>query len=241
MSETLAPRRSRMQPLDLGYIARQLCYNSVMSIPPNETSEQAVLRRAHNRARMRAAYALDPDKFRQRSRVRRAASPGEWKDYHDPKKHLARVKAAYAADPEKFRARKRTYYAANKEKFKARNAATHKAAYAAKPEQYYARCAQRRAVKIQATPAWSETKLIQAFYAACPTGATVDHWIPLRGKTACGLHVLANLQYLTARENKGKHNRMPSDTLPLFVASDWIRLMLERFYAAQSGEEALAA
>lgn len=48
---------------------------------------------------------------------------------------------------------------------------------------------------------------IRAFYAACPPGHEVDHIVPLKGKTVCGLHVLANLQYLTRAANRAKKNR----------------------------------
>lgn len=220
VSTTAAPPAQFVSQLSL-WFALPVRYNPIMKTP--ETGEQ-------RRARY-AAY----------SRARRVKYPEEWKRYHDPKKHLAEVKAAYAADPEKYRARKREYYAANKEKFKERNKAAHRAAYLAKPEHYYAKCAQRRAIRLQRTPAWSETEQIRAFYAACPPNATVDHWMPMQGKTVSGLHVLANLQYLTETENKGKFNKLPHNTLPRFVASKWIQLMLARFYAAQRAEEVIAA
>lgn len=61
----------------------------------------------------------------------------------------------------------------------------------------------------RATPAWADRAAIRAFYAACPPGFQVDHEIPLHGKNVCGLHVLENLQYLTASENAAKGNQWP--------------------------------
>lgn len=67
--------------------------------------------------------------------------------------------------------------------------------------------AERRALKLRATPSWSETEEIRLFYAECPDGYHVDHIIPLNHPKVCGLHVLANLQYLPARENLSKGNK----------------------------------
>lgn len=67
--------------------------------------------------------------------------------------------------------------------------------------------AQMRALKLQRTPAWSETEEILDFYNKCPAGYHVDHIIPLQGKIVSGLHVLSNLQYLLASENMSKGNR----------------------------------
>ena len=65
----------------------------------------------------------------------------------------------------------------------------------------------RKAHVKRATPAWADLVAITAFYKACPTGMHVDHIIPLRGKCVSGLHVLPNLQYLTARANLSKGSR----------------------------------
>jgi hypothetical protein len=67
--------------------------------------------------------------------------------------------------------------------------------------------ARRRATKLNATPPWADLDAIKEFYRNCPKGYHVDHIAPLKGKNICGLHVLDNLQYLTATENIKKGNR----------------------------------
>jgi hypothetical protein len=65
--------------------------------------------------------------------------------------------------------------------------------------------AHKKVVK-QRTPAWADMQKIVEFYKNCPEGHQVDHIIPLRGKTVSGLHIVENLQYLTAKENRNKSN-----------------------------------
>mgnify|MGYP002630874467 CR=1 FL=1 len=67
--------------------------------------------------------------------------------------------------------------------------------------------AKRRAAELQAVPAWSETLAIEEFYELRPEGYHIDHIVPLQGVNICGLHVLCNLQYLTAQDNLSKGNR----------------------------------
>jgi hypothetical protein len=65
--------------------------------------------------------------------------------------------------------------------------------------------AHKKSIK-QRTPSWANLQKIVEFYKNCPEGYQVDHIIPLRGKKVSGLHIVENLQYLTAKENRNKSN-----------------------------------
>jgi len=65
----------------------------------------------------------------------------------------------------------------------------------------------RRATKLQRTAPWADLKAIKEFYLNCPKGYHVDHIVPLQGTNVSGLHVLNNLQYLTATQNLKKGNK----------------------------------
>jgi 5-methylcytosine-specific restriction endonuclease McrA len=88
------------------------------------------------------------------------------------------------------------------------------------PDKVCAYVGKRRALKLRATPSWltqEHLDQIQALYAEAArltreTGIPheVDHIIPLKGKTVCGLHVPENLQILTKAENQSKGNRLPA-------------------------------
>lgn len=131
-----------------------------------------------------------------------------------------RMAARRAANPElrkKSVAYTKAWKAANKEKHAAQQARKHekykytKNTYTAKWkrdnwESYkhylYAR---KQRVK-QATPKWADVNQIEEFYRNCPKGCHVDHIVPINGKDRSGLHVIDNLQYLSASENLKKSN-----------------------------------
>ena len=71
---------------------------------------------------------------------------------------------------------------------------------------------QRRATKLNATPAWltqeHKKEMIELYRESEQLGLTVDHIVPLQGKTVCGLHVPWNLQLLTLSDNSRKNNSL---------------------------------
>ena len=75
-------------------------------------------------------------------------------------------------------------------------------------------CAARRVRQKNAYPAWADRKAIAEIYRKAEllterTGTEhhVDHIDPIHHRLVCGLHVAANLQILTADENRRKSNR----------------------------------
>jgi hypothetical protein len=68
--------------------------------------------------------------------------------------------------------------------------------------------AKYRAIKLAATPLWFEKEKIQIVYKkAKEFGFAVDHIVPLKGETVCGLHCWANLQLLDPLLNSSKSNK----------------------------------
>ena len=128
-------------------------------------------------------------------------------------------------NPEIFRQRAARYNAENSE---ARRAYRHKRAKAAtitrrewlnrNPGLNAAYVAARKAARLCATPTWLTTEdheLMRFLYAEAAQMSKdlgikfhVDHIVPLRGKTVCGLHVPWNLRVIAASKNLSKHNRL---------------------------------
>lgn len=140
----------------------------------------------------------------------------------DPAAYAASAQKRYARNAVSNRAKRREYYKANRERCLAvvrewRQSSWvswYKAHAKKNSARFAAVAAKRRAQERQATPEWADGAAIEAFYITAAglsmhTGEWyhVDHIVPIRGKTVCGLHVESNLEVLTAQENLLKSNR----------------------------------
>ena len=161
----------------------------------------------------------DPERNKVSLKTCKERNPDRWaeKDQARSRKyreaHPERVRAAALVLRESGRASANAaaYYEANRELIKARSKAWAKA----NPEKVRLNALiganKRRAAKLRATPAWADDVKIKAIYKVCHkvcqiTGRKyeVDHVIPLRGKTVCGLHVHENLRIITSTANRRK-------------------------------------
>jgi len=82
---------------------------------------------------------------------------------------------------------------------------------------FRASAAERRAAKRQASPLWlseDDKWLLKEIYETASLRSKltkvnwhVDHIVPLKHDSVCGLHVPWNLQVITAAQTISKHNR----------------------------------
>lgn len=174
-----------------------------MTLPKLPSARTAYFKayRAANKEKIletaRARYAANPEKVRVRSAARYKA---------DPAKKAAANERWRLANLERSKATKAAWNKANPKKMAAASATWQKA----NPAKCNAATANRRAAKLQATPAWANLDDIRDVYIeAAALGLEVDHIFPIRGRSVSGLHVWENLQLLTKSENARKGNRMP--------------------------------
>ncbi len=80
---------------------------------------------------------------------------------------------------------------------------------AANPGKARVAYSRRRKTVVRATPTWVDANAIEIFYReAAERGMHVDHIVPLKGRTVCGLHVPWNLQLLSRTDNCRKSNKL---------------------------------
>ena len=137
-------------------------------------------------AQTKAWIKANPEKFAAGA-ARRAAVARQWA-IDNPERTKEAYRRYAARSPEKCRAAGKRWRKANLDVMAALES-------------------KRRATVRGATPAWADLAAIRVVYAkARQYGMCVDHVVPLRGKTVCGLHVHANLQLLERHENQKKMN-----------------------------------
>ena len=128
----------------------------------------------------------------------------------------------HEANAERINQRHRDYYQENieKERLRSRNKykinpdkvlETNKRWMDNNPGYGTYKAAKYRASKRKKTPIWADLNKIKAIYENCPKGYHVDHIVPLRGETVCGLHVPWNLRVIPAFDNISKSNRFETD------------------------------
>lgn len=165
-------------------------------------------------AKRRADYAANPEQFKRNSE--------KWAAENREKDLAARRERArnrYAKKADEMRAKAHEYRLKKPDVMRER----HRVYMAENPHVRAKNQADRRARMMQATPPWVNHFFIQEAYrlAALRTQKFgfkwhVDHIVPLKGGTVCGLHVHTNLRVIPATENLSKKNRwwpgMPQET-----------------------------
>ncbi len=122
----------------------------------------------------------------------------------NPEQHRIKGKESYYKNAKEYNKKWREWRNENLEQEKKRNRE-----YAQKnPDVIRRQAAKRRANKKSQTPVWADLKKIAQIYKDCPPGYHVDHIFPIKSDKMCGLHVENNLQYLPAKENISKGNRV---------------------------------
>lgn len=170
------------------------------------------LRREHARERQRRYVVAHPERvaaakarWRKENPEQMQACREAWISAGDNKaKRRKSILAWQARNADKVRADTKKYREKNRDRIRAWITAWEKR----NPHKRLTYAKRRQAAKILAIPKWADLDAIAEVYQeAAYFQLQVDHIVPLRSKLVCGLHVVDNLQLLTAAENSAKGNR----------------------------------
>lgn len=133
---------------------------------------------------------------------------------------LEKMKMNYLSNKELRIARQKNYYHHNKDVAKTyrqenkERLAEYRKSYQQSNKSYFnAHNANRKALKIKATPSWIDQQAVDGMYDLASLfndvglDLHVDHIVPLNSDKVCGLHCEANLQLLSSSDNISKGNR----------------------------------
>jgi len=111
---------------------------------------------------------------------------------------------------DKIKASNNSYMATEKAKILRSKSAA--ARYKLNPEKHKAKASAYCSRVRHSTPVWEDKKHILKYYQmATRLGLEVDHIVPINSKLVCGLHCLANFQFLNRKDNASKGNRFWPD------------------------------
>lgn len=163
-----------------------------------------------NKEKLNASHRTYHENYYQINREKILEKNRQWSQ-KNREKHKELICLWGQSNKERLRELSHQHYLNNLQKHKERN----RNWWRRNPEKRNAKCAKRRAQKLKATPSWltsEHLEQIALFYTASKDQLKfgikchVDHIVPLQGENVCGLHVLWNLQVLTASENLKKKN-----------------------------------
>lgn len=131
-----------------------------------------------------------------RSKALKRATAGH--PYRDKMLNLARIRMIKLRENSEYR-----------KKSNEARAQWHRDNYNKVRDRYITAAREREIVMTARIPPWADRSKIAEIYAdARRQGKVVDHEIPLRGISVCGLHVETNLRITSFKENAAKGNKL---------------------------------
>lgn len=175
-------------------------------------------------ARCKVCAAAAQMNWRAQNLAHCKAASLQWNAEHPEKVKVANAKWARTnatkieAQQQRYRETHREVAAARTSRWRdthpGKNASTVRQWQIKNSDKVNASAVRRKAIKLQATPGWTNHVAIGAFYAFAAIQSKmvgkpyhVDHIVPLKSKLVCGLHTHYNLQVLPGKENMSKGNR----------------------------------